>query len=375
MIRYLEKKEYSACIPLWQEAFPEDSSQFRDYYFNKKLPGSRVLVKEDCQGRILTMAHLNPYNIKVKGFLWQLSYIVGVATAADSRHQGHMRDVLLRMMRDMNSAGQPFCYLMPASPDIYRPFGFEYIFDQPLWQADRKALRVYEERRLGLEEAPEMLASWMNDWLKARFQVYALRDKSYMEMLQAELDSENGQVSGWFDENGGLMALRAEWGLEKREQRFLYCREDNWALPAASGPSSRPAIMARITDIASMVQPICVNEDCPCGAMEVMIQIKDSLIPENEGLWLWRLEKDGSSLSRAGKHIPVQETAGREARPAVRTAGQELLVSTEVLSATVEQLTSWLFGYRELETVLGEKPPFWCGYIETLKGVFLDEVV
>ena len=59
-------------------------------------------------------------------------YIVGVATAADSRHRGHMRDVLMKMLGDMHQDRKPFCYLMPASPDIYRPFGFRYIFDLSL---------------------------------------------------------------------------------------------------------------------------------------------------------------------------------------------------------------------------------------------------
>ena len=53
--------------------------------------------------------------------MWKLDYIVGVATAADSRHRGHMRDVLMKMLGDMHQDRKPFCYLMPASPDIYRP--------------------------------------------------------------------------------------------------------------------------------------------------------------------------------------------------------------------------------------------------------------
>ena len=59
MIRYLEKSEFGACRPLWQEAFPEDSREFADYYFDKKLCQSAVLVKEDDTGRIVTMAHMN----------------------------------------------------------------------------------------------------------------------------------------------------------------------------------------------------------------------------------------------------------------------------------------------------------------------------
>ncbi len=40
----------------------------------KKLPGSRVLVKEDGSGSILTMAHLNPYTVMVRRRRYRLSY-------------------------------------------------------------------------------------------------------------------------------------------------------------------------------------------------------------------------------------------------------------------------------------------------------------
>lgn len=56
------------------------------YYFSEKLPGSKVLAIEG--GKLLTMAHLNPYTISVNGKKWELPYIVGVATAAHQRHKG-----------------------------------------------------------------------------------------------------------------------------------------------------------------------------------------------------------------------------------------------------------------------------------------------
>ena len=112
MVRYLEKSEYGKCRPLWEEAFPEDSKSFADYYFSEKLPGSKVLAIEGEEGKLLTMAHLNPYTISVNGKKWELPYIVGVATAAHQRHKGYMRQVLNQMLRDLNQEKKPFCFLM-----------------------------------------------------------------------------------------------------------------------------------------------------------------------------------------------------------------------------------------------------------------------
>ncbi|MCC2818575.1 GNAT family N-acetyltransferase [Lachnoclostridium pacaense] len=401
MIRYLNRDEYGKCIPLWKEAFPEDSEAFLDYYFGKKILDSQVIVKEDESGKMLTMAHLNPYKVRVRDRMYVLPYIVGVATASDSRHQGHMRDVLVTMLQDMHEAHTPFCYLMPASPDIYRPFGFVYVFDQPVWTLREDAAAGVQAIGLRLDEAGEEeayvaaaevqteasgvamvemqakapgrmdLSDWMNRWLGGRFQVYAERDSAYLQMLQAELDSEDGQVYGYLDGQGRLAALKAVWGKEKQEQRFLYCDRDEWIQAPEDLPAAKPAIMARITDVAAMAEVISVNEDCPCPRMEVMIRIRDRLVDGNHGLWRWRLGTDGSRLERIGR-IGTVEGFG------IAEDGSDALISTEVLELTVEQMTAWLLGYRPLDEIMeadSGEIPYWWRYVQPLKGVFLDEVV
>ena len=189
MIRYLTGEEKQTSRWLWQEAFPEDSQGFIDYYYKRKTADNRVLVKEDEEGRLLSMAHLNPYHVMVKGRLWELNYIVGVATAADSRRQGHMRDMLGRLLLDLHDEGAPFCYLMPASEGIYLPFGFRFVFNQPLWQIKERLPEETRRLKLQLSEGSgtaafrsegktrDCLASWVNRWLDERFQVYAVRDR------------------------------------------------------------------------------------------------------------------------------------------------------------------------------------------------------
>ena len=234
------------------------------------------------------------------------------------------------------------------------------------------------------------LADWMDRWLNGRFQVYAERDSAYLQMLQAELDSEDGQVYGYLDGQGKLAALRAVWGKEKQEQRFLYCDRDEWVGTPEGLPASKPAIMARITDMA---EAISVNEDCPCPMMEVLIRIKDRLVDGNHGLWRWRLGRDGSRLERI-KGIGAMEGAGSmessgsmegsgsmEVSGSMEGSGSEegdTLVSTEVLELTIEQLTAWLLGYRALDAVMeadSGEIPYWWRYVRPLRGVFLDEVV
>lgn len=398
MIRYLKKEEYGKCIPLWQEAFPEDSKKFTEYYFGKKLRGSRVLVKEEENGAVLAMAHLNPYKVMVRGHLYELPYIVGVATAAASRRQGHMRGILRKMLQDMYEDRTPFCYLMPVSRDIYRPFGFTCVFDQPLWKlgkegkiAKRAGIRLDGECLEDRIQNREYLVQWMNRWLEARFEVYAVRSREYLDMLQAELDSEDGEVLGLFDYQGNLGGLQAVWGIGRREQRFLYCDREEWIEPGDEGrcgdagrcgileQSGRPSIMARITNAEAMAEAITVNDDCPCTRMEVFIRIHDSLVKGNDGLWRWNLGPDGSSLVREQEPdgpslVCEQETDIHHDVPEI----EDTLRSTEIMDISIDGLASWLFGYSGPDRVIAEEGgnlPFWTRYVRTLEGVFLDEVV
>lgn len=380
MIRYLEKGEYGKCRLLWREAFPEDSERFVEYYFSRKLVGSRVLVKEGENGEILTMAHLNPYKVMVRGRLYKLPYIVGVATAVNSRRRGHMRDVLTKMLRDMHEEGTPFCYLMPAAPEIYRPFGFTYVFDRPVWKlgaAGKKARRVGicldGTGPDGTDPDGIYFAEWINRWLSARFEVYAERNREYMEMLQAELDAEEGHVWGLLDNQGKLEALLAFWGIGKKEQRFLYCAREEWIQPGDLEADRHPAIMARIANVKAMAEVISVNKDCPCSRMEVFLRIHDKLVVGNDGLWRWSLGPDGSSLIREQGDGPVLYYKNDF------LDGEDTLRSTEVLDITIDGLASWLFGYSNIEGGLGEdgesERPFWLLYVRTLEGIYLDEIV
>ena len=91
-------------------------------------------------------------------------------------------------------------------------------------------------------------------------------------------------------------------------------------------------------------------------------------------MWKWKIDGNGSSLTKRGvslSAVHAREDAGEPVFPGT-------LVSSEVLDITIEQLASWLFGYRTLEELADgsqDGAPFWCAYVRALDGVYLDEVV
>lgn len=352
MIRYLETREKRGCRSLWEEAFPEDSRQFDDYYFMEKMKDNRVLVLEE-DGRIVSMLHQNPYRIRVRGQVWRSDYIVGVATAEDRRHRGYMRQLLNHMMGEMWSEQMPFCFLMPADEAIYRPFGFVYIYDQPQWELaggialEARPLLPWKDS-LGQKGWLAGLADWMDGWLKNRYQVYAVRDEAYLRRLIRELESEDGTFDVLYD-GDAMVGIRCEWGLEKREQRLLmveppYQREKDEA---------KPAIMARIICLEQFVRAIRLKEDVPEEELRILLEVEDPLIPQNSGCWYWNVSRETSWLERCGQG-----------------SGDAIAERKPDISITAAELTGWLFGYDVPEAVHG-----YGNMIETLKSVFLDEVV
>ena len=47
MVDYLKEEEKFWCRNLWEEAFPEDSKEFVNYYFKEKLKDNRILALKE----------------------------------------------------------------------------------------------------------------------------------------------------------------------------------------------------------------------------------------------------------------------------------------------------------------------------------------
>lgn len=340
MIRYLKQEEKIKSRELWKEAFPEDSESFDDFYFTEKIKNNQILVREE-DGEIVSMAHLNPYQLVVKDQIWQIDYLVGVATKADRRHRGYMRGILNRMLVDQYEKGQQFCFLMPADEKIYVPFDFTYIYDQPQWEVEEEL----EICQLQHSELPQ-IQQFLKEWLSERYEVYADRSHRYLECFLKEVDSEDGESQLLYHEDQ-LAGIKAVWGIGDREQRALICQEE---FVRESQPP-KPAIMARIVNLQEFVEVICLQEDCKDHSVVLKIAVEDRLLEQNHGVYLWHLDKNGSFLEKTAQEIP------------------DIIKEEECLIITIRDLTRWLFGYGTID-LSGQ---YRC--IRPLQGVFLDEVV
>ena len=214
---------------LWKSCFG-DPKHYEDFYFDKVYADNKVYA---IKGK--GMIHLNSYRCRVMGKDIILPYIVGVATNEQCRRQGVMRRLLEQVILDLDEQKVPFAYLMPANEDYYKPFGFQSVTEKKecdVWFKDAKGTLdfqylTYEEFGKLSSKMQTCLSEELNRWLEQRYDVYAVHDKDYYELLHAEKICQSGDVvlcfSGAIDAENlcGMFAYAMDGEIPYVEQMIL----------------------------------------------------------------------------------------------------------------------------------------------------------
>ena len=372
-IRNITGKQCKATRSLWEEVFNEDSEQFTDYYFEHKAEKNIGYVIGEAPYD--AMMFRTPYQLRIGKEQKKISYLVGVATRKECRHQGYMRSLLMHSFREMYEEKQPFTFLMPANPDIYEPFDFKYIYERDVWGLkdgveieellkesqlnwyELKAAEIHNNDkndamlegmyRVGdsQEQFPDipilgMLADFANEYLKEHFNIYVHRNEAYYDMQMKELAAQNGEIYVLFEQS-------------KIKAFFLYAKEESEVfiqevvgeeedIPdfLQKEEAKKPIIMARIIHLEEMLKLVCCKEH-----RKFTIEIEDDLLPENTGTYDWEITPNGSKVSK------IQPDDGYNQLNAMQVNG-EGASKEEVISMHIRELAPMI-----------------------LKGVFINEIV
>ena len=363
VLTYLDAEDKDETKHLWHMCFPEDSESFIEYYYKEKTKDNEILVKKD-NGLLISMVQYNPYAVKLRGRLWKLDYLVGVATEESRRREGHFRDVFVKMLHDEEAAGKPITYLVPVNPAVYAPMGFTFIGNVASYELTEEAKKTLT--RTVCQDTPEdcgRAAVYMEQWLGARYEMYTRRDAAYVSRLIKELASENGTLE-FLEQDGRLVGLDAYWGWEVREHRFLYA-EDAYTVKTGEKPWN----MARLTNIGALLAAFGLKQAEQQGEEKRMltlgIRMNDPILEMNNGEFVWTIGETGSSL-KARK--PEPDTCGC-------TENVSIWLETKP-----EELVSWLFGCRKAEEIWGGQLENKglaeiLAQVDTVNGVYLDEIV
>ncbi len=192
-VRKLQVNEHTLTRRLWEEVFVEDTPEFLDYYYSVKTKDNEIYVIEDGD-EIVSMIHLNPYQMRVEDKIYHTHYIVAVATKESYRKQGLMRQLLNHVMQVMADRGEPFTFLMPADEAIYKPFGFEFVYEQ---RRENVSGKKSEDSTLEIVEAGaedcQSIANFANEILRT-YDVVTWRNAEYYKMILKEQVSEDGGI-------------------------------------------------------------------------------------------------------------------------------------------------------------------------------------
>lgn len=363
VLTYLDAEDKDETKHLWHMCFPEDSESFIEYYYKEKTKDNEILVKKD-NGLLISMVQYNPYAVKLRGRLWKLDYLVGVATEESRRREGHFRDVFVKMLHDEEAAGKPITYLVPVNPAVYAPMGFTFIGNVAFYELTEEAKQTLT--RTVCQDTPEdcgRAAVYMEQWLGARYEMYTRRDAAYVSRLIKELASENGTLE-FLEQDGRLVGLDAYWGWEVREHRLLYA-EDAYTVKTGEKLWN----MARLTNIGALLAAFGLKQAEQQGEEKRMltlgIRMNDPILEMNNGEFVWTIGETGSSL--------------KARKPEPNTCGCTENVSIW-LEAKPEELVSWLFGCRKAEEIWGGQLENKglaeiLAQVDTVNGVYLDEIV
>lgn len=347
----LKKKECLELRPLWEEVFFEDSVEYTDFYFREKAGRNTAFILRGDEGKAIAMLHLSPYDLELRlgnAFACiRANYIVGVATLKEHRHKGYMDALLRASFEEMYQARQPFAFLMPASPRIYEPYQFVYIYDKKEFRVNpalikRKELAAASEPSVKWEaavmkekEIPEIV-HYVNRYLKDNYDVFIRRDEEYYRTLVKELKAQNGafylirERSRDTREGAlkGYFLYTEEEGKGDVQEALSFQRNEN--IVGRNGivkeTGTKPIIMARIIHVQTMLSLLRIRTEAGEDEEGIVlnISITDSLLPDNSGIWHCRIGKDNASAVKNAK-------------------------TDADCAITIECLASWVFGYKEAE--------------------------
>ena len=305
-----------------------------------------------------------------------------------------MRALLTHAMKEMYQEKNPFTFLMPANPAIYEPFDFRYVYERPVWefkdetfpllvlepligtkkivkielpqektreyigkelkaawteafhwsgiknQVAEDNVQIEKQQRLltiksvsgSIEENTEIniyqkLADFANQWLAVHADIYVYRDASYYEMQVKESKAQNGDIF-LVEEHEEIVGffLYAREGDEIFVQEVMEQEEGLFSFLQIQ-PQKKPIIMARIVHLEEMLKLVRSSEH-----KTILLEVKDKLIQENTGLYLWEITPTGSLVSCIEKQSEDISLSGNDT------------TKDENISIDIGELTPYLFG-------------------------------
>ena len=100
--------------------------------------------------------------------------------------------LLEKVFEDLKAKGEPFTYLVPVNPEVYKKFGFRvaYLKSKYSFKEEPKQVKVFHPNTLDAV----ILEKFCKYVLPKRYDTYQVHDEAYFLKLFKELELENGYL-------------------------------------------------------------------------------------------------------------------------------------------------------------------------------------
>jgi hypothetical protein len=120
-IRALTGADKREAKDIWELRF-HDSLSFTDWFFSERFaPETSFCAVED--GRIISIAHGSPMELRIRNVTFPAMMISGVATLSGYEGRGLMKRVMFRLLENCKELTIPLAFHTPSHFSIYRTIG------------------------------------------------------------------------------------------------------------------------------------------------------------------------------------------------------------------------------------------------------------
>lgn len=264
-IRLLEQADIPQAKALWSEAFG-DSDAFIDWYFaNKVIPGNSLGMFD---GRLVSVVHMIPVNVRVQGKALKSAFIAGAATAKDRRGEGLMRTLLYESLKLMKRRGVTLTHLYPFKHSFYENFGWATYSYAHFRSAEKRTACAADITESG---DLELLAPLYERMMSA-FDGYIVRGSREWRWRMEEHAADGGKTAVLLKDGapsaymlynsvkGRAGVIETVYSDEQDIRPLLAYILANghsgvdYFLPAGEGPGASPYGMARVVDAQALLE-------------------------------------------------------------------------------------------------------------------------
>ncbi len=274
---------------------------------------------------------------------------ISVASTGEAyRKKGFMRRLMSGALEYQNQMKVPLCLVEMGktafAADFFCHFGFHYIYDRPRYELNTKQIseemlqRAAAGESVVLEEANSTLevvrprellslAHFVNAKLCRKYGLFVIRSAAYYECFQQELHKNGGELFQIMKDGVRTGCFACSRASMPGVQEVIFAEEADRERYFCVREHKCPAVMARITNMSEMLGHIAGN-----GKITIAIRITDPVIAENNGLFRWYIDTNGSHMERIEQS---DEGLDSSMRPEV--------------TATIGEFTAFIFEYIQLK--------------------------